>query len=597
MLEAIIRALNDMKLRTKLVVSFVIVVFVPVLIVGWFLTSQLRSITLNNATEQTAINVDRVKIRTTEILNVAYDNAYRLANDQELEVTATTRYPSTYEIVEAYKDYTVFRDTLRLYKEISDIRLYVANETLLNNWEFIPLTEDIRSTPWYKEAYEGGGSPSRWHYIQDERYGKEFLSLVRMVDFWERRESGVLVINVNMDMIYDILAQESFETMIVDASNRIVSANRRDIIGRSLADIDFDQAIVSERSGMFETTIGGIASAVRIEPLIPESGGNSLRIVSVFSIEQIVAEADRINRLATIVVIASVAVAILMIYAFSALLSNRLLRLSKHIQKIASGKLDVVLELDGKDEIGQLARQFNAMAASINELVQEVQETNRQRGKLEAKQNEIKFKMMASQINPHFLFNALESIRMKAHLKGEKDISRVVRLLGKMMRKNLEAGQRTTSLRDEMDMVRCYLDIQKFRYEDRLEYELEIDPAAEGTPIPPLIIQPLVENAVIHGLENKENGGKVTVRVEKSEQTVRIEVLDDGAGMTEEKIASLYDTLNDAEDDERNRIGLRNVHVRLLLFYGPEHGLWIESEPNVGTRIYFHIPIGGVTVV
>src|SRR5690606_27400366 len=119
-------------------------------------------------------------------------------------------------------------------------------------------------------------------------------------------------------------------------------------------------------------------------------------------------------------------VSIGMTYAFSGILTQRMRRLSKQITKVATGNLDSTMEIDGGDEIGQLSRQFNSMVASINRLMAEVQETNRQRHLLETKQNEIKFKMMASQINPHFLFNALESIRMKAHLKGEKEISQVV---------------------------------------------------------------------------------------------------------------------------------------------------------------------------
>jgi len=223
----------------------------------------------------------------------------------------------------------------------------------------------------------------------------------------------------------------------------------------------------------------------------------------------------------------------------------------------------------------------------------EVQETNRQRTMLESKQNEIRFKMMASQINPHFLFNALESIRMKAHLKGEKEIARVVRLLGKMMRKNLEAGRRAVPLADEIDMVRCYLDIQSFRYEDRLRYELHVDPLAEHTPIPPLIIQPLVENAVIHGLENKEHGGTVRIRADVVGRRVRVSVTDDGIGMSPETLKRLYETLQSPEEQEQNRIGLRNVHVRLQLSFGPEHGLVIGSEEGAGTSVHFYIPLEG----
>jgi two-component system, sensor histidine kinase YesM len=472
------------------------------------------------------------------------------------------------------------------------------NPTLLNNWEFLQPDESILQADWYQQALNSLNGTVGWFYLQDERDNRNYLSLVRKVNFFDTLTSGVLVVNVNMNNLTTILNQETFETMIVDDSNTIVSANRFENIGKKLDEIEFDPRIASERVGSFDEEIDGETYRIMIEPLIPDKSMNELRIITAFSIDHITEDVVLIQRTALIVIAATLLLALILIYAFSGILSNRMLKLSKHITKVATGKLDISLEIDGRDEIAMLARQFNAMVGSINELVEEVRESNQQKQMLESKQNEIKFKMMASQINPHFLFNALESIRMKAHLKGEKEISQVVRLLGKLMRKNLEASRRKTTLEDEFDIVKCYLDIQKFRYEDRLRYELNIDPAAERIPIPPLIIQPLVENAVIHGLENKEEGGTVSVTVSfRHENEIIVEVIDNGAGMPAAKIEELYSSLRDTDDEERNRIGLRNVHLRLQLTYGQSHGLNIESAPGTGTRIYFTIPLGGETHV
>lgn len=590
-----IRVINNLELRTKLMLSFVIVVFAPVLIVGFFLTGQLRSMALGNAVEQTEINVDRVLKRTAEVLNVASDNAYRIAYDAQLQEVANRWYLSTAEVVAAYREFSVIRDTLRLYKEISGIRFYMDNPTMLNNWELIPLEPEIAETPWYREA-RGANGQGLWRFLLDERYGRKTISLIRAINFWGYRTSGVLVLNVNMDLLQDILEQESFETMIVDAKQTIVAANRANRIGKTLAEIELGGP-AELTDGRFEATVGGQWSEVRVASLRPEASVEALHIVSVFSIESIVQDANRISRLALTVIGVSLVLSLLLIYAFSGMLSIRLRRLSKHIQRMALGQWRTSADIDGNDEIGQLARQFNSMVVSLNELMDEVKETNRQRSAMEARQNEIRFKMMASQINPHFLFNALESIRMKAHLQGEKEIARVVRLLGKMMRKNLEAGNRSIPLSDEIDMVRCYLDIQNFRYGDRLRYEVSVDPLAETTPIPPLIIQPLVENAVIHGLENKEDGGMVRIRVETEDERVHVQVSDDGIGMSEEKIRRLYETLRGPEEDGRNRIGLRNVHVRLQLSFGPEYGLLIESKEGEGTSIRFNIPREGERIV
>ncbi|WP_256256104.1 sensor histidine kinase [Paenibacillus sp. BC26] len=584
--------MNDMKLRTKLILSCIVVVFVPVMMVGVFLTSELRHMALENALEQTAANVERVKKRTAEVINVSNDISYRMSNDSRLAGLANGQYETVYDVVKAYKDYPDIKEYIRLYKEITNIRFYINNKTLLNNWEFIQPTSAIIRSKWYQTAINSSGLIG-WNYIEDERDHLPYLSLIRKIDFLNQHNIGILVINVNGRMLDSILNQETFETMIVDEDNHIVSANRPNRVGKTLADISFDPNVIDKQSGRFQAVVDGKSSQIQIEQLVPASSLNGIRIISVFSIDSIVKEANQIIVLALSVVAISLVVAIGLIYGFATFLSNRLLRLSKHITKVATGNLDIALEIDGKDEIGQLSRQFNAMVVSINELLIEVQESNKQKVQIQSKQNEIKFKMMASQINPHFLFNALESIRMKAHLKGEKEISNVVRLLGKMMRKNLEAGNRTVMLRNEIDMVRCYLDIQKFRYEDRLMYELLVDPAAEQAPILPLIIQPLVENAVIHGLENREEGGLVRVKAELLGDMIHVEVIDNGEGMVRERLEQVLHTFGDQEDGEGNRIGLRNVHMRLKLLYGSEYGLDIWSEPGIGTRVQFTIPIGG----
>lgn len=592
MLSYLIQLVNDMKIRNKLILSFIVVVFVPVAIVGIFLTGELRTFAFNNALEQAYQNVDRVKKRSTEVINVADDLSYRLSYDERLRNLANRQYESVYDVFVAYREYPDLQQAIRMYKEISNIRFYSENPTMLNNWEFIYPEQEIKKTEWYQRAVEHVGV-IYWDYIMDERDQKVYLSLIKGVDLGSKDNTGVLVINVNTGMLNTILSQESFDTIIVDSSNNIVAANRPELYKKTLAEIHDISGVVYHESGSYESIIDDEASKVLIEPLNTESGVNGLRIISIFSIDSIVSDANRISKLAMTVIIISLLLAVLLIYSFSSLISNRLLRLSKRITKVGTGNLGVAMEIDGKDEIGQLSRQFNSMVGNINDLMNEVQESNAQKRLLEQKQNEIKFKMMASQINPHFLFNALESIRMEAHLKGEVEIARIVRLLGKMMRSNIEVGSGKTTIKDEIEMVQCYLDIQKFRYEDRLKYEIHVDPEANKVRIPPLIIQPIVENAVIHGMDHKEEGTSIRVRVAVREGKLHVVTEDNGAGISRERLEMIDGFLNDTDDTEGGRIGLRNVHVRLQLTYGPEAGLIIESETGVGTRIEFSIPIGG----
>lgn len=585
-----IQMINDMKLRNKLIISFVVVVFVPVAIVGIILTSELRKFAFDNALEQAYQNVDRVKKRATEIINVADDLSYRLLYDERLKSLVNNQYESVYDVFVAYRGYPDLQQAILMYKEISNIRFYSNNETLLNNWQFINPTPEVEAADWYRNAKDNIGL-IQWDYIKDERDHRNYLSLVKGVDLGSRTNRGVLVINVNSDILNTILSQETFDTIIVDSKNNIVASNRPELYGKPLENIHDESGVVYNLSGIYESVIDSKESKVLIEPLNTEPGVDGLRIISIFSIDSIVKEANRINRLALTVILTSLLLALLLIYSFSHLISRRLLRLSKHITKVGTGNLGVAMEIDGRDEIGQLSRQFNSMVSSINELMNEVQESNQQKRLLEQKQNEIKFKMMASQINPHFLFNALESIRMEAHIKGEAEIARVVRLLGKLMRSSIEVGSGTITIKDELEMVECYLDIQKFRYEDRLRFEVEVDPEVLKFRIPPLIIQPLVENAVVHGMDNKQEATTVRVKVTAGEEVLHISVEDNGAGIEPARLETIRGFL--AESEEQERIGLRNVHVRLQITYGSASGLNIESKPGQGTRINFSIPMGG----
>jgi two-component system sensor histidine kinase YesM len=333
---------------------------------------------------------------------------------------------------------------------------------------------------------------------------------------------------------------------------------------------------------------------VVIANLNPENSWNGLRVISIITVSEITREANQVIRLGAVVITISLMFAVLLIYASAMLLSRRLLRLSKHMSKVGAGSWETYIHIDGKDEVGLLSKQFNALVRSVHDLVGEVQETNHQKNLVEQRQNEIKFKMLASQIHPHFLFNSLESIRMEAHIRKQDDIGEAVWLLSTLLRSSLEAGNGNIPLREEMERVRSYLDLQKFRYEERLEYILSVDPDIRETPVPPLIIQPLVENSILHGLDNREEGAVITVEVKKMLRGILVKVYDNGAGFPAERLAEIRTELaGSVHEQESQRIGLRNVNDRLVLLYGEASALNIESGQGTGTTITFFIP-GGI---
>lgn len=574
--------------------TFITVAVVPLLISGIFLTGKLREIMIADAFKQATDNVERVRKRTEEVIKVPLDISYQLSNDSRMKSVASRNYDSYFEVIQTYRQYSDIRDYIRLYKEVKGIRLYTPNPTMLNNWEFMQPDDQTEQAEWYKTALSKKGLAG-WGYIKDERDQTKYLSLVRKINLDEPGQDSVLVINVNTALLNSILQQESFSTMIVDDRNNIVAANRPDLYGKNLAEVHTGENILTQSNGSFDADMDGERSKVVISTLIPETSWNGLRVISVFTVSDIVRDANGVIRLAALVIICCLIIAVLLVQSSASLITSRLLRLSKHMSRVGtgSGHWDTYLDLDGKDEIGQLSRQFNALVQRISQLMLEVEESNQQKRLLEQKQNEIKFKMLASQINPHFLFNTLESIRMEAHLRGEEDLAEAVWQLSSLIRSSLEVGNGKIRLSEELNMVRCYLELQKFRYEDRLMYKLEVAQGTEDIELPPLIIQPLVENSIIHGLDHKEEGStQITIRTELGEEgEVYVEIQDNGAGISTSKMEELQRQLKE-EEEAGGRIGLRNVHDRLLLTFGNNSGLSIESKEGEGTKITFCIPRG-----
>ncbi|MDF9843078.1 two-component system sensor histidine kinase YesM [Paenibacillus sp. PastF-1] len=594
-MKQLVSLINNMKLKYKLMMFYVVVVMIPVLIVGIILISYFRNAALDRAIDQASNNVEKIKSQMSSKLRVPTDISNLLFFDDALEVLVNTKYPNILELTKAYMDYTDFKEYMLQYREIANIRFFIDNPTLVNNLAITPLTSETEERPWFKKVMETKGI--YWLYIDDK---EEFLSttkgsinklsLIRQVSYPEYNSTGVIMVQVNQNELNNMLSQEPFETIITDEQGYIVAAKNPQLVGTTLASFDIGVNLESQTDKVIQTQVKGEDSYVILDEMSPELSISKLKIISVFETKSILSGANKVSVLGLLIISGVLLVALVMVYIISLLTTNRLLRLSRQLNQVALGNLNIVSHIDGTDEIGQLSRQFNYMVSSINQLISQVIESNEKNSRLEIAQREIKLKMMASQIHPHFLFNALESIRMNAHLKGEKEIANIVRLLGKLMRKNLEVGRERAPLKEEIEMIRSYLEIQKFRYEDRLMYEINFDAKAAEVLIPPLIIQPLVENSVVHGLENKEGTVQVYVSVTMQENEIQVNVSDDGVGMSSQRLAEILEVITKAEEEQRSRIGMRNVHQRLVLYYGEQHGLKIASEEGRGTEISFSIP-------
>ncbi|TSB46601.1 cache domain-containing sensor histidine kinase [Alkalicoccobacillus porphyridii] len=587
----LLKWINHLKLRDKLMLTFIVVVLIPISLVGLMLTQELRSIALDDMNQQSQSNIERVKERTYDLLKIPTFISNSLEFDNELDELVNTTYNTTFEVVSSYYYYQNFQSYLYTQREINSIRFYIDNPTLINNWEFIPVNDELREESWFQQVEDEVGY-NQWRLLSDEtNNNQKYLSLIKRINFLENQTYGIVVITIEPSQLNAILNQESLLTFITDEEGHVISSNKKEFTGEVLSNF-IEQAVLDE-SGIHDAAFQGEQAQVTVEQLNPMMSQSELNIVSVSLNSQIVERANRLGFTGIMITLVGVTVAVVLIAVFSKLLSQRLSNLSQKIERVAAGDLTTKITIDGTDEIGQLSHQFNDMVENLKGLVEQVLETNRQKNLIEVTQNEMKFKMLASQINPHFLFNTLESIRMKAHIEQEKEIANVVKQLGMIIRKSLDTDGKPVPLRDEIELVQTYLEIQSFRYGERLRYQLNVAPETKHLLIQPLTIQPIVENAVFHGLETKDTGGEVIVSAYFQESEVIISVKDNGVGISENRLNSIQEMLDEKETNGHNRIGLRNVHQRLQLMYGSQAGLKITSEEGKGTHIQFSIPWEG----
>ena len=237
------------------------------------------------------------------------------------------------------------------------------------------------------------------------------------------------------------------------------------------------------------------------------------------------------------------------------------------------------------------------MMDDIQNLTESMVEEKVQKEKMHTRQKEVEFKMLASQINPHFLYNTLETIRMKARVNHQPEIEDLVKMLAKIMRRNIQVSHKLVSLQSEIELIDNYMRIQDYRFGDRIHSEIVVDDDVDMTQeVMPLIIQPFVENAFIHGLENKPKDGRLEVKVSQDEKNIIIEVIDNGTGMNYYQLGELRHSLTQT-DGSRGHIGISNVNQRLIMQYGKEYAVKVDSRLNEGTVVTIRIPKNASTAI
>jgi two-component system sensor histidine kinase YesM len=259
-------------------------------------------------------------------------------------------------------------------------------------------------------------------------------------------------------------------------------------------------------------------------------------------------------------------------------------KLSQLMSVVETGNLDIRFNTRYNDEIGKLTRQFNSMLERIKLLISEVEREQTEKRKIE-------LRTLQMQINPHFLYNTLESIKFLAEQKSD-DTGEMVRALGQFYRRVLSKEDGTSTVAEEIDHLQSYLTIQKIRYSTRFDYRIEVeDKSLLGCETVKFILQPLVENAIHHGIRKKRGKGLIVVKVSRENASLNFTVFDNGAGIAADRLGTIRENLQGKDSAKDSGIGVCNVHKRIVMNYGEGYGVAIESAANEFTAVKVRLPL------
>ena len=582
------------KIRQQLYTIYFAALFLPIMIIGIFLL--INTYTLLSNYHRDLLEADNLRVKTIlfEMTTQVYNISENLVFDANIKEILSANYTQREKLVEKAGNLTVVDNYAQNYAEIESIEIYTDNPTFTDYKQFYRADENLQNTDWYCKAISQ--SSVFWVPMTSrDKYGNEYwnLSLVRRLPLAEADYNAVLVIKVSDNYLRTRINSQEYAAMIsVNDREVFFNSNRSEYGISQKVPIDYDKSYYQYTG---KEKINGVTYFVDVSTLYLYQSDSRLYICTMNDLGYV-----SIKRILTIcVLILAVAILIpgLIIHFFTEYFTSRVLTLRQAIHQASTEDYDIRSYIQGQDEISEAFSDLEVMVRNIKKKDAEMYEARINEAELLNEQQVMEFKMLASQINPHFLYNTLETIRMKAFAANDKEVARAIKLLGKSMRYVLEnTGTSYTTLSRELEHVNVYLDIQKLRFTDKFDGITEIgeDVDPEKIYILPLLLQPVVENAILHGLEEREHGGIIKISVTKhieEQELLCIEVSDNGCGMTEEELAQLRRNIEQKDMTRSKSIGLYNINQRIKLTYGDAFGIQVLSVPEEGTRVRLYLPV------
>jgi len=565
---------NYMKLRDKLLLMYVLSVFIPIVVTNVVFYQVTTANIRNQKTRDAGMALNNLKNELRVTIDQGVGLSYSLYADPVFNDTLSRSFESNSEYIRAYNSYLKGEFSGQLSQGIRWYQVYTDNPTILSSGYIEHLNEAVRSTSWYKQL-QNNVVPYPTLIATDQ-----MLSLIQRLN---NQDTGgieqLLKIDFNMDLLQEQFRNSGFDgkVYLVDPGGHIRFSN----------DLSTENVSIGQLYGKMEFP----NKTIRFDRVY--SGINYLEGWSLQGVmdEEIVLQEVRKSR-SFVVWLACINFVLpsIIIAAMSRSIHVRLVRILKHMKKVKTQNFQTIPPEDARDEIGQLTTEFNRMTETIRNLIDEVYLADIQKKDLELKQQQAQLHALHSQINPHFLFNTLESVRMRSLIKGEKETAKIVHHMAKMFRKSISWNQHDVTVKEELELIDSFLQIQKYRFGEKLQYYIEADPAALKYRIPKMVILPFVENASIHGIESTPGEGIIRLVVQLEGQNLHIGLEDNGIGMSAARLKELVGYL-EQNMDMGEHVGMKNAYSRLKLCYRDQFSFSIHSEESKGTCIQIRLPL------
>ena len=560
----------------------------PMILITIVMSSWLYGILEKWQISQAQTSISQTAILFQDMIQSAEEISDSLYNNRAVNDTLSRTFQSAQEVYDRYMELDFLDDFLHSNTDLYAFRYYTENSSLLNNSYFIKTTDEVSRSSWYKNAQEQSGKIT-WQMKTDSITRRRMLVLTRAVFRQpDGKFLGVMVIYLNSDRISRLLMNYQNETFIsvngmIEFSSTDLPESRRP----PLIDVSIEQgkSSVIESNYQNENVVALMTGlynerhkSIMLTQIIPKKSLLQTTMTGIF--------------ISMMIMLFGSLISLLLILIFSRYFGKRVNYINREINKVVQNNFELGPRPEGSDEFVEIYDALATTANNIKTLIDEIYQHKLNQEQLLSRQNDIRFKMLASQINPHFLFNTLETIRMQALADGNKDVARTIKLLAKILRHNLDVSESPVAITEEIEAVSNYLDIQHLRFSNRVSYDIIFMVDVSNLGILPLLIQPLVENSFSHGLESTQSGGFIYIVIDSDKNDdLSISIKDNGCGISEERLVQLRERLQTGTvENFTTSIGMVNVNQRIKLFYGEQYGIELESEINKGTTVNIHIP-------